>query len=172
MSELCRGYGLSKWGHYRVRGWLLQGGKARLAGNRPDAEREMLRSQVAELERAVGRLTMENQVRKERCAEGDVFFERRGHRRVPGHGTEWTGGMFDARDDLQSTPQEATRWAAQGRGLGQRGGSGTRVEGACGSVPDVWLPPLEGAGIPPDAPSCRREAHPTPEARARAGGRP
>lgn len=64
VSELCRRYGLSQWQYYRIRDRFLEGGKVGLASNGSDAEREMLRSQVAELERTVGRLTMENQVLK------------------------------------------------------------------------------------------------------------
>ncbi len=64
VSELCRRYGLSQWQYYRIRDRFLEGGKAGLTSDGSEAERELLRSQVAELERTVGRLTMEKQVLK------------------------------------------------------------------------------------------------------------
>jgi transposase len=66
VSELCRRYGISQWQYYRIRDRFLEGGKSGLAeGAAGDQAREkQLQSQIEELERTVGRLTMENRVLK------------------------------------------------------------------------------------------------------------
>ena len=64
VAELCRRYGLSQAQYYRIRDRFLEGGKAGLSSNGSEAERQMFRSQIGELERTVGRLTVENQVLK------------------------------------------------------------------------------------------------------------
>jgi len=64
VSELCRRYGLSQYQYYRIRDRFLESGKAGLAGNGADGQCQMLKAQIAELERAVGRLTVQNQALK------------------------------------------------------------------------------------------------------------
>jgi transposase len=64
VEELCRRHGLSQSQYYWLRDRFLEGGKAGLAGNGRDGERVQHESRVAELERVVGRLTMENQALK------------------------------------------------------------------------------------------------------------
>jgi len=64
VGELCRRYGLSQYQYYRIRDRFLEGGKAGLSGGGDAAQVQMLRAQIAELERAVGRLTVQNQVLK------------------------------------------------------------------------------------------------------------
>ena len=66
VSELCRKYGMSQWQYYRIRDRFLEGGKAALvegSGGSHDREKQ-LESHVEELERTIGRLTVENQVLK------------------------------------------------------------------------------------------------------------
>ena len=65
-AELCRKYGMSQWQYYRIRDRFLEGGKAALvegSGGSHDREKQ-LESHVEELERTIGRLTVENQVLK------------------------------------------------------------------------------------------------------------
>ena len=64
VSELCRRYGLSQAQYYRIRDRFLEGGKAALVGDGPGREREMYENRIGELERTVGRLTVENQILK------------------------------------------------------------------------------------------------------------
>jgi transposase-like protein len=64
VEELCRRYGLSQSQYYRLRDRFLEGGKAGLLGNGRDAERVQHESRIAEMERVVGRLTVENQALK------------------------------------------------------------------------------------------------------------
>jgi transposase-like protein len=64
VEELCRRYGLSQSQYYRLRDRFLEGGKAGLTGTGRDAERASHESQIADLERVVGRLTVENQALK------------------------------------------------------------------------------------------------------------
>jgi len=64
VAELCRRYGLSQAQYYRIRDQFLEGGKARLTGGGTDRQAEMLRAQIAQLEQAVGRLTVQNEVLK------------------------------------------------------------------------------------------------------------
>jgi len=64
VPELCRRYGLSQAQYYRLRDRFLEGGKAGLSSTDSDGERQMLRSQIGELERTIGRLTVENQILK------------------------------------------------------------------------------------------------------------
>ena len=64
VAELCRRYGLSQFQYYRIRDRFLEGGKAGLAGPGSNGECGMLKAQIADLERAVGRLTVENQALK------------------------------------------------------------------------------------------------------------
>ena len=64
VAELCRRYGLSQTQYYRIRDRFLEGGKAGLNSNGSDAERQMLRSRIADLERSLGRVTLENQALK------------------------------------------------------------------------------------------------------------
>lgn len=64
VAELCRRYGLSQTQYYRLRDRFLESGKAGLAGNGSSGERRMYESQIAELERTIGRLTVENQALK------------------------------------------------------------------------------------------------------------
>ncbi len=66
VSELCRKYGISQWQYYRIRDRFLEGGKTLLvegAGG-DQARKKQLESQIEELERTVGRLTVENQTLK------------------------------------------------------------------------------------------------------------
>jgi len=64
VPELCRRYGLSQHQYYRIRDRFLESGKAGLAGKGSDGQCEMLKAQIAELERVVGRLTVQNQALK------------------------------------------------------------------------------------------------------------
>ena len=64
VAELCRQYGLSQSHYYRLRDRFLEGGKAGLVNNGRDAERAHYESRISELERVVGRLTVENQALK------------------------------------------------------------------------------------------------------------
>ena len=64
VDELCRRYALSQSQYYRLRDRFLEGGKTGLASNGRDAERVQHECRIAELERVVGRLTMENQALK------------------------------------------------------------------------------------------------------------
>ena len=64
VAELCRRYGLSLVQYYRIRDRFLEGGKAGLVSNGSDAERQMLHGRIAELERSLGRVTLENQALK------------------------------------------------------------------------------------------------------------
>jgi len=64
VEELCRRHGLSPSQYYRLRDRFLEGGKTGLASNGQDSERAQLQAHIAELERVVGRLTVENQALK------------------------------------------------------------------------------------------------------------
>lgn len=64
VGELCRQYGLSQSHYYRLRDRFLEGGKAGLVTGGRDGERARYESRVAELERVVGRLTVENEALK------------------------------------------------------------------------------------------------------------
>ena len=64
VAELCRRYGLSQAQYYRIRDQFLEGGKARLTGGGTDGQAQMLRDQIAQLERTVGRLTVQNEALK------------------------------------------------------------------------------------------------------------
>ena len=64
VEELCRRHGLSPSQYYRLRDRFLEGGTTRLASKGPDPERAQFEARIAELERAVGRLTVENQALK------------------------------------------------------------------------------------------------------------
>ena len=64
VEELCRRYTLSQSQYYRLRDRFLEGGKAGLAGNGRNAEQVQHECRIAELERVVGRLTVENQALK------------------------------------------------------------------------------------------------------------
>jgi transposase-like protein len=64
VSEACRRYGLSQTQYYRLRDRFLEGGKAGLCGKKPDGEAQMLRSQIADLEQTLGRLTVQNEILK------------------------------------------------------------------------------------------------------------
>jgi len=64
VEELCRRYGLSQSQYYRLRDRFLEGGKAGLVSNGRDGERVAFETRIADLERVVGRLTVENQALK------------------------------------------------------------------------------------------------------------
>ena len=64
VEELCRQYGLSQSHYYRLRDRFLEGGKAGLVTNGKNGERAQYEGRIAELERVVGRLTVENQALK------------------------------------------------------------------------------------------------------------
>ena len=66
VSELCRKYGISQWQYYRIRDRFLEGGKTALVQGTAagQAREKQLEGQIEELERTVGRLTVENQTLK------------------------------------------------------------------------------------------------------------
>jgi transposase-like protein len=64
VEELCRRYGLSQSHYYRLRDRFLEGGKAGLAKDGRGGERAQYESRIAELERVVGRLTVEKEALK------------------------------------------------------------------------------------------------------------
>ena len=64
VEELCRRYAVSQSQYYRLRDRFLEGGKAGLVSNGRDGERVAFETRIAELERVVGRLTVENQALK------------------------------------------------------------------------------------------------------------
>jgi transposase len=64
VAELCRRYSLSQFQYYRIRDQFIEGGKAGLSGQGANGQCQMLKAQIAELERAVGRLTVQNQALK------------------------------------------------------------------------------------------------------------
>jgi len=91
VSGLCWRYGLSQWQYYRIRDRFLEGGKAGLASNGSEAEREMPRSEVTELERSVGRLTMDKQVLKKTLRWASGLLRKRERKRCPGEREQGCG---------------------------------------------------------------------------------
>jgi transposase-like protein len=63
VSELCRRYGISQSHFYRIRDRFLEGAKTGLCG-KENGDRLKFEDERAELERTIGRLTLENQILK------------------------------------------------------------------------------------------------------------
>ena len=64
ISEVCRRYGVSQSQYYRFRDRFLESGKSGLCGRDSNGQVQLLQGQIAELERTVGRLTVQNEVLK------------------------------------------------------------------------------------------------------------
>jgi transposase-like protein len=65
VAELCRQHGISSAMYYQWRDRFLEAGKAGLSGKGANLNGEMaLRSKLKELERIIGRLTVQNEILK------------------------------------------------------------------------------------------------------------
>ena len=64
VSELLRRYGMSSSHFYRLRDRFFEGARAALVGGTDKSAQQHQESRVAELERALGRVTVENQILK------------------------------------------------------------------------------------------------------------
>jgi transposase-like protein len=64
ISELCRKYGLSQTIYYKWRDKFLEGGKKALTGNGEENSTRADKAKIEELERVIGKQTVEIQVLK------------------------------------------------------------------------------------------------------------
>ena len=64
VAELCRRYGISQTHFYRLRDRFLDGARAGLTGGTDKSAQQVQQSRIADLERALGRVTVENQILK------------------------------------------------------------------------------------------------------------